>query len=191
MSDSASAKPAFERRQIIVAAAVFACVLVVLAVAYFLFLRPEYRVLYANLRATDASAIVAELDARGIAYRLRDGGTTILVSEDESDASRLAIAGSEAAAKGLVGFELFNESDMGLTNFAQKINYQRALQGELVRTIMMIDGVESARVHLAIPERALFRGERSLPKAAVTIAMIGDWQLADARVAGSASSPRP
>jgi flagellar M-ring protein FliF len=180
----AFARPAFERRQLIVAGIVFAIVLALLALGYLLFLRPEYRVLYANLRTADASAIVTELEARGIAYRLRDGGTTILVPESESDASRLAIAGSEAAAKGLVGFELFNESDMGLTNFAQKINYQRALQGELVRTIMMIEGVESARVHLAIPERALFRGERSAPKAAVTIAMIGDRQLADARVLG-------
>ncbi|RHW18962.1 flagellar M-ring protein FliF [Sphingomonas gilva] len=179
-----SAGPPFQRRQLIIVAGVFAILLAILALAYMLFLRPEYRVLYADLRAADAAAIVAELDARGIAYRLRDNGTTILVPEDESDTSRLAIAGSEAGAKGLVGFELFNESDMGLTNFAQKINYQRALQGELVRTIMMMDGVESARVHLAIPERALFRGERSQPKAAVTIAMKDGRQLVDARVTG-------
>lgn len=71
--------------------------------------------------------------------------------------------------KGVVGFELFNESDMGLTEFAQKINYQRALQGELARTIMDLDEIDTARVHLAIPDRAIFRNDKAVPKAAISI----------------------
>jgi flagellar M-ring protein FliF len=85
---------------------------------------------------------------------------------------------------GEVGFELFNKSDMGLTNFAQKINYQRALQGELVRTIALMDGVESARVHLALPERTLFRDDRIEPSAAVTVQMRGGAVPDAAKVAG-------
>lgn len=185
MSDAVPTKDGVGRpRQMIVVAAVFAIVLTLLVVAYLLFLRDNYVVLTEGVRPTQAAAIVAELDKRGVAYRLRDGGTTILVPEAAADATRLAIVGSDAAATGQIGFELFNKSDMGLTNFAQKINYQRALQGELVRTIMLMDGVESARVHLALPERALFRDDRTEPSAAVTIAMKTGLTADAARVAG-------
>ena len=172
------------RRQWLVLGAIFAVVVGLLALGYFLFLRPNYVVLVEGLRPGDAQPIVTELDKRGTPYRVTDGGGTILVPEGQADATRVAIAGSDAAARGEIGFELFNKSDMGLTNFAQKINYLRALQGELVRTIMQEDGVESARVHLALPERTLFRADRSEPKAAVTLTM-KPGQTADvARVAG-------
>lgn len=172
------------RGQWLVLGGVLAVVVALLALGYFLFLRTDYVVLVEGLRPADASAIVVELDKGGRAYRLRDGGTTILVPENEADATRVAIAGSDAAARGQIGFELFNKSDMGLTNFAQKINYQRALQGELVRTIMAMDGVDSARVHLALPERTLFRGDRAEPKAAVTVAMKPGQTADSSRVAG-------
>lgn len=146
--------------------------------------RPDYVVFAQGLRATDAAAVVAELDKRGTPYRLDGGGATILVPADRAADTRVALAGSEVAARGLVGFELFNESDMGLTNFAQKINYQRALQGELTRTILMMDGVAAARVHLALPEKALFRGDRAQASAAVAIEMKPGAVLDRARVAG-------
>ena len=176
--------PAAPRGQLYLLGGVFALVLLLLAIGYFLFLRTDYAVLAQGLRPTDASAIVAELDKRGVPYRLRDGGATILVPEGQADATRVAIAGSDAAARGQIGFELFNKSDMGLTNFAQKINYQRALQGELVRTITAMEGVETARVHLALPEKALFRGDRVEPKAAVTVTMKPGQTADPARVAG-------
>ncbi len=163
---------------------VFAVVVALLALGYFWFLRTDYVVLVQGLRPGDAAPIVAELDKSGTSYRVTEGGGTILVPSDHVDATRVAIAGSDAAARGQIGFELFNKSDMGLTNFAQKINYQRALQGELVRTIMEEDGVESARVHLALPERTLFRADRSEPKAAVTVAMKPGQTADSARVAG-------
>lgn len=171
-------------RQLLVFAALFAAVVAVLGLGYFLFLRPDYVVLAQGLRPADASAVVAELDKRGADYKLKDGGSTILVPAESADATRLAISGSDAAARGQIGFELFNKSDMGLTNFAQKINYQRALQGELVRTIMQMEGVESARVHLGLPERALFRGDRTEPSAAVTLALRPGLTADPARVAG-------
>lgn len=172
------------RNQLVLIGAIFAAVVVLLAVGYFLFLRTEYVVLFEKLRPADAAAIVTDLDKRGMAYRLRDGGSTILVPADDADATRVAVAGSDTAARGQTGFELFNKSDMGLTNFAQKINFQRALQGELVRTITAMEGIEEARVHLALPERALFRGDRAEPKAAVTIAMKPGATADPARVAG-------
>lgn len=178
MSDAAA------RRQYLVFGGVVAAICVVLGLGYFLFLRADYSVLANGLRPEDASAIVAELDKRGVAYRIEDGGGTIRVPASEADATRVAIAGSDAAARGQIGFELFNKSDMGLTNFAQKINYQRALQGELVRTITAMDGVDTARVHLGLPERSLFRGERTEPSAAVTVTMKQGRIPDAARVAG-------
>ncbi|QNA82928.1 flagellar M-ring protein FliF [Sphingomonas sp. So64.6b] len=170
-----------QRRTII---GVFVALSALLALGYFFFLRTDYAVLYTDLKPADAAAIVAELDAKGIGHRLRDEGTTILVPVGDADTVRLAVAGSDIPLKGSVGFELFNKSDMGLTDFAQKINYQRALQGELARTIMMMDGVETARVHLAMPERSLFRGNRSTPKAAIEVITRPGQQLDAARVAG-------
>jgi flagellar M-ring protein FliF len=165
-------------------AAIFVVLCLILIAGYYLFLRTDYAVLYTDMKPTDASAIVAELDAKGISHRLADNGTTILVPTSQTDNVRLAIAGSDIPLKGSVGFELFNKSDMGLTDFAQKINYQRALQGELSRTIMMMDGIESARIHLAIPERSLFRGNRSTPKAAVEVIAKLGRPLTPDRVAG-------
>ena len=176
--------PAGNSRQIKLLALVFAGLFLVLALGYYFFIRTEYAVLYSGLRPADASAIVAELDAKGVAYELKDRGTTIMVPKGESDSVRLAIVRSDAPLKGSSGWELFNKSDMGLTDFAQKINYQRALQGELARTIMMMDGIENARVHLTIPERTLFRGNRSEPKAAVTLTLQRGKAVDEARVAG-------
>lgn len=178
------APSSFSQRQRRIFVAVFATICVALALGYYLFLRTDYAVLYTGLKPSDASAIVAELDAKGISHRLRDEGTTILVPTDQTDTVRLAVAGSDIAMKGAVGFELFNKSDMGLTDFAQKINYQRALQGELARTIMSMEGIDSARVHLAIPERSLYRGDHATPKAAVEVVAKLGRPLTPDRVAG-------
>ncbi|PTS90565.1 flagellar M-ring protein FliF [Sphingomonas sp. HMWF008] len=174
----------FSQRQRRVFVVVFGVVCAALALGYYLFLLTDYAVLYTGLKPSDAAAIVAELDTKGISHRLRDDGTTILVPTDQTDTVRLAVAGSDIPMKGAVGFELFNKSDMGLTDFAQKINYQRALQGELARTIMSMEGIDSARVHLAIPERSLYRGDHATPKAAVEVVAKIGRPLTPDRVAG-------
>lgn len=156
-------------RQIIAAAAIGGVLIVVLVAAYLLLFRQSYAVLFNNLRQADAATIVAELDKKKVPYRLRDGGATILVPEKAVDSTRLSVMSADLPIKGMVGFELFNKSDMGLTEFAQRINYQRALQGELSRTIMTLEGVDTARVHLAITEPTIFRDDRKPPKASVTI----------------------
>ncbi len=153
-----------ERRQLILFGALFALVVAVLAGTYFAFLRPGYAVLYENIREADAAEIIAVLDKQGIDYRLEDDGHRVLVPDDEVGRARVLVAGSGVAMGGVVGFELFNDTDMGLTEFAQKVNYQRALQGELARTIMGMDGIVFARVHLSLPERTLFRAEQAGPR---------------------------
>lgn len=165
-------------------ALVFVVIFGALAFAYWFFLSGSFSPAFTGLRPSEASAVIGQLTAKTIPYRLQDGGTTILVPTDQVDATRVAIAGSDVPMKGGVGFELFNKSDMGLTDFAQRINYQRALQGELERSIMMLDGVEMARVHLAMPERTLFRSDRNSAKAAVELVGKGGQRFDESRVAG-------
>lgn len=136
---------------------------------YWFFLRTAYVPVLVNLDPQDAAEIAKVLDAKKIAYRFEAEGRTLAVPEGEADKARIELAGSELPMKGQIGFELFNQSDMGLTEFAQKINYQRALQGELARTILLLDGIQTARVHLGLPERSVFRGEQEQPKASVAL----------------------
>lgn len=158
-----------ERRQLFLFCSLFAAVVAVLGMIYFAFMLPPKAVLYEDMREADAAEIVNVLEKQGIEYRLEDDGHRILVPRDEVSHARVLVAGSGIAMGGVVGFELFNETDMGLTEFAQKVNYQRALQGELARTIMSMDGIAFARVHLSLPERSMFRAAQTPPKAAVTL----------------------
>jgi flagellar M-ring protein FliF len=171
-------------RQVAMVVAALAIISLVLAAIWFFVLRVQYAPIFARLRPADAAAIVGELDKRKIPYRLAQGGTTIAVPADQADAVRLSLAGSEAVLKGAIGFELFDKSDMGITDFAQKINYQRALQGELERTIASLDGVESARVHLSMGDDRLFRQDRAPPKASVTLRMRDAGPVPPATVIG-------
>lgn len=156
-------------RQLMVIAAIGLLLCALLVGAYFAFFRTSYDVLYRNLREADAATIVAELDRTHVDYRLDNGGRTIMVARGAVDSTRLHVAGRDLPLQGTVGFELFNSQGIGLTEFAQRINLQRALQGELARTIMSIDGVEAARVHLSLGEQTAFRGDRRPPRASVSV----------------------
>jgi flagellar M-ring protein FliF len=158
-------------RQIMLVALGVAAIGALLGVIWLFFLHTTYQPLFTGLRTSDAATIVADLDRRKVPYRLGDGGGTILVPADIVDTTRLSVMSEDLPLKGTVGFELFNKADMGITDFAQKINYQRALQGELERTIMTLDGVDTARVHLSLGEDRIFRDDRVPPKASVTVRM--------------------
>lgn len=132
-------------------------------------LSPSYAVLFNHLDEQDSSKILSQLEQANIDYQLRNGGSDILIDKNLIAKTRLKIMGSEVQLAGSVGFELFDKSDFGMTDFSQKINYQRALQGELERTISSFDEVRQARVHLVIPENHLFDKEENQPKAAVTL----------------------
>lgn len=184
MAEGISADTGSTPRQLRLVALLMVPVLVILAIVYVTLFRTEMAVLASKARPDEAAAIVAELKKQDVAFELRDDGTTILVPSDRAGELRLSLVAGGVATAGSVGFELFNQSDMGLTDFAQKVNYQRALQGELTRTIVAMDGVASARVHLALPERTLFRTNRSEPRAAVTVVPKPGATLDGARIAG-------
>lgn len=147
-------------------------------------LRTDYQVLFADLKPQDAGLMIAELDKQKIAYQLADGGATILVDGAIVHGTRLKLMGKDMPLHGAAGFELFNNGDFGMTEFAQKINYQRALQGEITRTIMSLAEVREARVHLALPEEGLFKRSNMKPKAAITLSLKAGQALRPDQVSG-------
>ncbi|HEX8527300.1 flagellar basal-body MS-ring/collar protein FliF [Allosphingosinicella sp.] len=171
-------------RQLLAIGAALLVIATVLAVAYLLWFRTSFEMLFSDLPESEAAAVVAELDRLQIPYELKDGGRSILVPSGAVDSTRLSVAGQDLALKGAAGFELFNTSGMALTEFSQRINLQRALQGEIARTIATIDGVESARIHLTLAEPTVFRGDRRPARAAVTVAMRPGRRLAEPAVRG-------
>ena len=146
-------------------------VLTVAAFAVLLFMvnRTEYRVLYSNLGPEDANRVVRLLQAEKVSYRLENEGNAVMVPAILVYDLRLKIAGEGNLVGTGIGFEVFDEVKVGQTDFVQKINYQRALQGELQRTIAQFPSVESARVHLVVPQRSLFVEEQMRPSASVVI----------------------
>ncbi len=143
----------------------------------------DYSLLFANLPGRDASMVVEWLKGRKIPYRLEDGGKDIMVPADQVYEARLELAGA-GLAEGGVGFEIFDRQSFGLTDFAQKVNYRRALQGELMRTITSLGPVEAARVHLALPEKRLFRDQQKSATASVVIKLHSGRQLKEVQLQG-------
>ncbi|WP_244814918.1 flagellar basal-body MS-ring/collar protein FliF [Caballeronia sp. Lep1P3] len=131
--------------------------------------QPDYRVLFSNLSDRDGGAIVTALQQGNIPYKLSDGGGAILVPAEQVHETRLRLASQGLPKNGSVGFELMDNQKFGISQFAEQINYQRALEGELERTIGSISSVKSARVHLAIPKPSVFVRDKELPTASVLI----------------------
>ncbi len=138
---------------------------------------PEYQVLYANLGPEDANRVVKSLEAQKTPFKLTNDGTVISVPADKVYNLRVKIAGEGNLTGQGIGFEIFNKVDVGVTDYVQKINYQRALQGELARTITAFPSVESARVHLVLPRRSLFIEEQQKPSASVVLKLAGNKKM--------------
>lgn len=136
--------------------------------------RPEFSSLYTNLTPEDASRVVKSLEAQKVPFKLEQGGTAVMVPSDKVYSLRIAMAGDKVLTGQGVGFEIFNDVNFGQTDFVQKITYRRALEGELARTISELPGVESARVHLVIPQRSLFIEEQQKPSASVLLKLSGE-----------------
>lgn len=148
---------------IILAAALIAAIL--LFVQYLS--RPQYVTLYSNLDQTQASPVLQFLREQGISYRLDSLGTEIKVPRDKADELRIEMAGKGMPFAQGLGFELFDEESLGMTDFERQVKMQRALQEELRRTITSLDAVTQARVHLALPEPSIFLKESTEPSAAI------------------------
>ena len=159
-------------------------ILVAGAVVAWWALRPEQAVLFSKLTDVDAAGIVAELKKQKVEYQLADGGSTIKVPAERVHDIRLALMTSGAPIAGGVGFEIFDRQGLGATEQSQRVSYQRALQGELARTIGALDGVVQARVHLVLPESTLFRRDRQEARASVSMKLEPGVVLQNAQIFG-------
>src|SRR3712207_4440470 len=130
---------------------------------------PTYAPLFSNLASTDASAIVDELNAAGVAYELADGGGTIMVPNEQVYDLRLSMSGKGLPAGNDTGYALLDEQGITTSEFQQQVTYQRALQDELSRTLESLEGVRTAVVHLALPEEEVFASDEAEPTASVLL----------------------
>lgn len=143
---------------------------------------PDYRVLYSNLSDRDGGEIVTQLTQLNIPYRFADSGGALLIPADKVHETRLRLAQQGLPKGGAVGFELLDQEKFGISQFSEQINYQRALEGELARTIGTLGPVLNVRVHLAMPKPSLFVREQKSPTASVTLALQPGRALDDGQI---------
>jgi len=143
---------------------------------------PNYGVLFSDMDSESASSVIAKLKEQKVAYVIDDGGRTIRVPTARVDELRLELAGQGMPGSGHIGFEIFDKTAFGVTDFLEHVNYRRALEGELARTISTISEVAGARVHIAMPQPSLFSGRDQPTKASVILKLRNKSQLAPATV---------
>ncbi len=155
-----------------------------LAAALWWLFAPRYQLLFGNLRESAAAEITKSLADWKVPYRFTDGGTGIEVLADQVYDTRMKLVSAGVPSGGHVGFELFDHSDFGVTEFDQRVTYQRALQGELERSISALPGVEAVRVHLTIRRPGLFVAQDDASKASVAVTMEQGQNLTPQQVGG-------
>ena len=172
--------------------------LILLIVLFSLLDTPNFSTLYTNLNPTDANKVVQELKSKKIPYKLEAGGSTIKVPQKDVYTLRLNFASKGIPNSGIVGYEIFDKNTIGMSEFMQKLNYRRALEGELCRTIMEQEGVAAARVHIVFPKKAIFKEDEVKPTASVVIKVKDGYSLTDENilaiqklVAGSVEKLKP
>jgi flagellar M-ring protein FliF len=133
----------------------------------------DYKTLYSGMAPADAQSLGQRLGAQNISYQLSSDGTAVLVRSDQLDKARLEAASQGSLASGRMGFELFDKPNWSGSDFSEKVNYQRALEAELERTIQTMSGVEAVRVHLVLPRESLFTDRERSAKAAVVLKLRG------------------
>ena len=156
--------------------------------------QPDWKVLFSNIGEKDGGAIITQLEQQNIPHRMSDNGS-IMVPSNRVHEVRLKLASQGLPRGGMVGFELMENQKFGISQFAEQVNYQRGLEGELARTIMSIGAIASARVHLAIPKPSVFIREEQKPTASVLLNLYGGRTLDAGQIAGithlvSASVPQ-
>ncbi|WP_354690397.1 flagellar basal-body MS-ring/collar protein FliF [Phytobacter sp. RSE-02] len=143
---------------------------------------PDYRTLYSNLSDQDGGAIVTQLTQMNIPYRFSENGGAIEVPADKVHELRLRLAQQGLPKGGAVGFELLDQEKFGISQFSEQVNYQRALEGELARTIETLGPVKTARVHLAMPKPSLFVREQKSPSASITVNLAPGRAMDDGQI---------
>ena len=145
--------------------------------------KPKYVTLYSGLKTTDAQSMATRLAARNIVYQLSPDGASLMVAADQLDAARLETASQGLPRNARLGFEIFDTPNWAGSDFTEKVNYQRALEGELERTLQTLSEVETVRVHLVLPRESLFTEQERSAKAAVVIKTRGGALPETAQVA--------
>jgi flagellar M-ring protein FliF len=143
---------------------------------------PEYKVLFANFTDRDGGAITAALDQMGVKHKFSDGGQAILVPSEQVHDVRLKLASQGLPKGGNVGFELMENQKLGVSQFLEQVNFQRALEGELAQTIESVAAVDTARVHLALPKPSVFVRDQQKPTASVLLNLHSGRALDPAQV---------
>jgi flagellar M-ring protein FliF len=160
---------AFDTKQLIVLMGGAALVAGVIFFFGHLLITPDYKPLMTGMEPTDAQSLASRLAAKSIPYQITPDGKTVSVPADKLDSSRLEVASEGMPHSGRLGFELFDKLNWGQTEFDEKVNYQRALEGELERTIQTLRDVESVRVHLVMPTESVFVDREREAKASVIL----------------------
>jgi len=145
---------------------------------------PEYELLFSNLAPEDAARIVEKLKEGDTPYKLTRAGTAILVSSKKVYELRLELASQGLPKRTGVGYEIFDKTNIGMSDFVQKLNYRRALEGELTRTIQQLDEVQQARIHIVIPEARLFEEDQQEPTASIVLRLHPTAGLSKAQIQG-------
>jgi flagellar M-ring protein FliF len=148
--------------------------------------RAGYSVLYSGLAQEEAGQVVEKLDQRKIPYRITAGGSSILVPTGSVYSARIELASEGIPKSGTVGFEVFDKNLFGMTEFLQKVNYRRAIEGELSKTISQMEEAQGARVHIVVPERSLFRDDERPATASVVIKINPASRLTRTQIQGIA-----
>ncbi|MBT7610182.1 MAG: flagellar M-ring protein FliF, partial [Bacteriovoracaceae bacterium] len=149
--------------------------------------KTRFEVLYTDLNREDSKKIAVILEEKKIAYSLSNDGKTISIPEDLINKWRLELAVMGVNFSGVVGYEVFDKQSFGTTSFVQRINKQRALEGELIKTIIFINGVKRARVHLSLPENSPFVSEKKPPSASVVLELQRGVNLTESEIKGIAA----
>ena len=164
-----------QQKFIIIGSAVLTVILIVVLLTFLN--EPSFSPLYSNLASEDASKVIEYLNTQKIPYKIDDNGSTIKVPKDKLYETRLSLAGKGIPASGTIGYEVFDKSTMGMSEFMQKLNYKRALEGELARTILGQEGVNGVRVHIVLPEKAIFKDEQKQPTASIVLKLKENFSL--------------
>lgn len=172
------------KTQLITLAAVFVAVVGILVGSAYYLNTPTYAVLFSDMDSESASAVITRLKAAKVEYVLDEGGRTVRVPNTRVDELRLDFSSAGMPSSGRIGFEIFDRTAFGTTEFLEHVNYRRALEGELARTISTISEVSSARVHIAMAKESLFAADSQQAKASVVLKLKGKKPLAAQTIAG-------
>ncbi|MBV9083523.1 MAG: flagellar M-ring protein FliF, partial [Acidobacteriaceae bacterium] len=162
--------------------------LVIASIGLFIHWNKErgFKPLYSELSPEDAGAVVAKLREAGVDYRLRESDTTVLVPSEKVPELRLEMATAGIPKSGRIGYELFDRTNLGTTDFTEQVNYHRAVEGELERSVMAMSEVDQARVHITFPKDSVFTDDRQPAKASVMVKLKTGAKLSEQNAAAMA-----